>query len=342
MRTSSAAVSALSVKRSRDGGQSRSTLSYNCGGSFSRARLSLNSRARLDTSSTSAPTRFIVAGATSNPSMLVSSATSCRGLPSSSTSYMHPPESGATPRPLVALPCGSMSTTSTLSPLSARYAARLIAVVLFPTPPFWFTMATTVFTAGILARAPRAFLLTPYLVASSRAPPPYGGTPAASRSLSRGSRDAAPWPRSRADEAPGVPPKPSLPVFPPRVVLQTTHPAPTSPSWRSHGPRSSAAVRSTRLPPIAGPQPAPLQRRTPPGRSSRWRPLPPWRSLLLPRSTQASRWRGARSAPSFRWIRPGWPLGWAARSLWQDPEARRQNRHPQASALPRVARTESS
>jgi hypothetical protein len=29
----------------------------------------------------------------------------------------------------------------------------LIAVVLFPTPPFWFTMATTVFTAGILARA---------------------------------------------------------------------------------------------------------------------------------------------------------------------------------------------
>src|ERR687884_1041052 len=27
-----------------------------------------------------------------------------------------------------------------------------MAVVLFPTPPFWFTMATTVATAGILAR----------------------------------------------------------------------------------------------------------------------------------------------------------------------------------------------
>jgi hypothetical protein len=41
------------------------------------------------------------------------------------------------------------------SPNPARYAARLIAVVLFPTPPFWFTMATTVATAGILARLPK-------------------------------------------------------------------------------------------------------------------------------------------------------------------------------------------
>src|SRR5919112_4545277 len=45
-----------------------------------------------------------------------------------------------------------MSTIRTFSPIPARYAARLIAVVLFPTPPFWFTMATTMANAGILAR----------------------------------------------------------------------------------------------------------------------------------------------------------------------------------------------
>src|ERR671911_655919 len=89
MRASSAAVSALRVKRSSDGGQSSNTLSYD--DSFSRARLSLNSRARLETSSTSAPT-------------------------------------------------------------------RLMAVVLLPTPPFWFTMATIVLTAGILARRLSALL----------------------------------------------------------------------------------------------------------------------------------------------------------------------------------------
>src|SRR5918993_43144 len=157
IRTSSAAVRALRVRRSRDGGQSNNTLSYD-DGSFSNARLSLNSRARLETSSTSAPTRLIVAGATSRPSISVCTATSCKGLPSSSTSYMHPPGPGVTPRPLVAFPCGSMSTTRILSPFPARYAARLMAVVLLPTPPFWFTMATIVLTAGILARRLSALL----------------------------------------------------------------------------------------------------------------------------------------------------------------------------------------
>jgi hypothetical protein len=37
-----------------------------------------------------------------------------------------------------ALPCGSMSTTSVRWPSAARADARLIAVVVLPTPPFWF------------------------------------------------------------------------------------------------------------------------------------------------------------------------------------------------------------
>src|SRR5881397_2109715 len=47
------------------------------------------------------------------------------------------------PIPVEALPWGSRSITSTACPASARAAPRLTAVVDFPTPPFWFAMATT-------------------------------------------------------------------------------------------------------------------------------------------------------------------------------------------------------
>src|SRR6516164_10412706 len=42
-----------------------------------------------------------------------------------------------------AFPCGSRSTTSTWVPCSARQAARLTAVVVLPTPPFWLAMVIT-------------------------------------------------------------------------------------------------------------------------------------------------------------------------------------------------------
>src|SRR3569833_729149 len=42
------------------------------------------------------------------------------------------------PRPVLALPCGSRSTISTRSPTAASAVPRLIAVVVLPTPPFWF------------------------------------------------------------------------------------------------------------------------------------------------------------------------------------------------------------
>src|SRR3954454_19303263 len=45
------------------------------------------------------------------------------------------------PSPEVAFACGSRSTTSARSPASARHAARLIVVVVLPTPPFWFANA---------------------------------------------------------------------------------------------------------------------------------------------------------------------------------------------------------
>src|SRR5829696_3648184 len=58
----------------------------------------------------------------------------------------------STPSPLVALPCGSMSMTSVFFSATARQAPRLMAVVVLPTPPFWFAMAmmrdTLVLTRG--------------------------------------------------------------------------------------------------------------------------------------------------------------------------------------------------
>src|ERR1700684_130115 len=47
------------------------------------------------------------------------------------------------PNPPDELACGSQSTRRQLSPSRASAAERLIAVVVFPTPPFWFTTAMT-------------------------------------------------------------------------------------------------------------------------------------------------------------------------------------------------------
>src|SRR5690606_9884514 len=47
------------------------------------------------------------------------------------------------PTPIVALPCGSRSTSSTRRCVAAREAARFTQVVVLPTPPFWFATAIT-------------------------------------------------------------------------------------------------------------------------------------------------------------------------------------------------------
>src|SRR6185295_11375048 len=55
------------------------------------------------------------------------------------------PASGALPfwpTPLVRLPCGSTSTSKIRCSPSASDAARLMVVVVLPTPPFWLATAT--------------------------------------------------------------------------------------------------------------------------------------------------------------------------------------------------------
>src|SRR6201991_2093377 len=47
------------------------------------------------------------------------------------------------PRPVEALPWGSLSISSTRSPTAARAVPRLIAVVVLPTPPFWLATTST-------------------------------------------------------------------------------------------------------------------------------------------------------------------------------------------------------
>src|SRR5271154_1319518 len=47
------------------------------------------------------------------------------------------------PRPLVEFDCGSQSTSSVLTSAAASEAARLMAVVVLPTPPFWLATAMT-------------------------------------------------------------------------------------------------------------------------------------------------------------------------------------------------------
>src|SRR5215469_556516 len=46
---------------------------------------------------------------------------------------------------MVALPCGSRSISRTRRRVAAREAARLTAVVVLPTPPFWLATAITRF-----------------------------------------------------------------------------------------------------------------------------------------------------------------------------------------------------
>jgi hypothetical protein len=67
------------------------------------------------------------------------------------------------------LACGSASTNSVLNSKTPKQALKLIAVVVFPTPPFWLAMAI------ILP-------MSPFLLSSDDAPFPvdnasdYGGS----------------------------------------------------------------------------------------------------------------------------------------------------------------------
>src|SRR5690606_6065625 len=47
------------------------------------------------------------------------------------------------PEPMVALPCGSRSISRTRRLVATSEAARLMQVVVLPTPPFWLAIAKT-------------------------------------------------------------------------------------------------------------------------------------------------------------------------------------------------------
>src|SRR5476651_2887842 len=53
------------------------------------------------------------------------------------------------PNPVDALPWASRSISSTCSPTAASAVARLIAVVVLPTPPFWLAIAKIFGAVGV-------------------------------------------------------------------------------------------------------------------------------------------------------------------------------------------------
>src|SRR3954447_19809295 len=108
------------------------------------------SRPRAVNSSPSVDARSMWAGATSMPDVSVGKITSPRvARPSARTSAIERSTVfRLTPSPAVRLACGSMSTHRTRYPSSASAPARLIAVVVFPTPPFWLAIAITFVTGA--------------------------------------------------------------------------------------------------------------------------------------------------------------------------------------------------
>ena len=89
------------------------------------------------------------------------------------------------PRPVEALPCGSRSISSTRQPVAASAVARLIAVVVLPTPPFWFATAIRIIAASSLParRTPSATMIRAsgsVTLGSSRNSPCHEGSSASS------------------------------------------------------------------------------------------------------------------------------------------------------------------
>src|SRR5215469_2704708 len=81
------------------------------------------------------------------------------------------------PSPVLAFPCGSRSISSTRWPIAASAVARLIAVVVLPTPPFWLASATMrARRAAGMARGSASSLarLTGDLLQTKNDPPPIG------------------------------------------------------------------------------------------------------------------------------------------------------------------------
>src|SRR5437660_9448410 len=98
------------------------------------------------TNSISAPARSIVDGTQNSRSLCgLRRSASCSETSPRRTSYDDgvPACRSVIPSAVLALPWGSRSMTRVLSPCTASAAARLTAVVVLPTPPFWFATVNT-------------------------------------------------------------------------------------------------------------------------------------------------------------------------------------------------------
>ena len=158
------------------------------------------------------------------------------------------------PRPSVALACGSTSASNVLQPASAMQAATLTAVVVLPTPPFWLTIAKTVPTVDRGYRPERSSTGSSGVSAGAVSAPSRPGAgirPAWARSCAR-PPDAAPAPRGTA--RPRAPPRPPCPssaaAAPPSRSSSASrcpfHATRTPPSRRSGAAYSSSTFSGAR------------------------------------------------------------------------------------------------
>src|SRR5712691_5051851 len=85
----------------------------------------------------------------------------------------------ATPSPVLALPCGSRSMTRIRCLAAASAVARLTAVVVLPTPPFWLATAMMRARRGAsraVSSATAASLMASHPPQTQNDPPPVGTT----------------------------------------------------------------------------------------------------------------------------------------------------------------------
>ena len=142
MITPSAAVSAFTVSRPREGWQSTMITSYSLR-TLRSTLASTCSRPTSVTSCTSAADRSMFAGMMSMFSKSVAWITSCGSTDMSNNAVytVFSTVFALMPKPTVAAPCGSKSTMSTRRPYWLSAPAMLIELVVLPTPPFWLHIA---------------------------------------------------------------------------------------------------------------------------------------------------------------------------------------------------------
>src|SRR5881394_3715843 len=146
MSTLSAATRAFTVSMLSAGGQSmRMTSKASRLGCSAWRSLTPRPIGRVSRRTSAAVRSWLDGSSMKPPSATGTSAAASSDSPSSTSQAPRVSCALSIPLPMVALPWGSRSTRSTRRWVAASDAARLTAVVVLPTPPFWFAMAMTRF-----------------------------------------------------------------------------------------------------------------------------------------------------------------------------------------------------